>query len=248
MGGPGGELGASSVVTSAATMAHEARELRRLRERDLKQRDKTRIRELRVRLREAKTARPRRIREIRVLCRIGRENVRARVKALRSETLDRLRETVAQLRQQQRDQCATGTREARARLTQQIDEARAELEAERRLFRSFYGRKPASRVRAAERRQESDDEVERNLPPELVPVFRRVKKTIKAGPRRSRTEAFLEWVEGNTDEAHAILYDQVESDVARMVAEHEQIAKRLRKGRAAYREPEHAAHALGVPF
>ena len=227
----------------------EGRELRRRREQELKRRDKAKLAELRARLKHARAERPRRIREIRGLCRIGRQNVRARVRALRAETLDRLREQIAALRQEQKDECSTDKATARAVLTERINEAHQELAEQRALFRSLYGRKSSGgRARAVERRQESDDEVERNLPPELVPVFRKVKGQIKAGPRRSRTEAFFEWVESNTDEAHAILYDQVEQDVARMVAEQERIARRLKKT-SLYRDPEEEAHALAaVPF
>ncbi len=43
-----------------------------------------------------------------------------------------------------------------------------------------------------ERQAESDDEVRSNIPPELVALFERVKRGIKASPRMSRTEAFLQ--------------------------------------------------------
>ena len=42
-----------------------------------------------------------------------------------------------------------------------------------------------------ERQAESDDEVRSNIPPELVALFERVKRGIKASPRMSRTESFL---------------------------------------------------------
>jgi len=231
---------------------NEGRELRKRRERELKARDKAKLRELSQRLKHARAARPHRIREIRGLCRIGRQNLKARLRALRAETLAELRETAKRLRDEQRGECQTSSSAARENLTKAIDAAHTELADARRQFRSFYGRKSSGgvsgRQRATERRQESDDEVIRNLPPELVPVFRKVRGKIKAGPRRTRTEAFLEWVESNTDEAHAIVFDQVEADVSRMVREHEQISKRLRKSRA-YEDPEAAAHALGaVPF
>lgn len=226
---------------------NEGKELRRRRERELKARDTARLRELAARLKGARAARPAQIREIRSLCRVGRANVRARVRALRSEMVAELRDRVKRLREEQAGDCRTSEAAARVNLSKAIDQAHDELRAARSEWRSFYGRKRSS-VTAKERRQESDDEVERNLPAELVPVFRKVRGSIKAGPRRTRTEAFLEWVENNTDDAHAIVYDAVERDVAKMVREHEAVARRLRKTRGAYEDPEAAAHALGVPF
>jgi hypothetical protein len=163
---------------------------------------------------------------------------------------------VTQLRAEQRAACASGEAEARAELGKQIGHVHDELAEARGLYRSFYGRKSAGKIsaqkRRQERREESDDEVERNLPPELVPVWRSAKRNIKAGKRRSRTEAFLEWVHDNPDDAHAIVYDAIDRDVARMVAEQDAIESRLRKTRGrGYRDEEAQAHALGagaVPF
>ena len=50
-------------------------------------------------------------------------------------------------------------------------------------------------VTKRERRSESDDEVLYNIPPELVPTWEHVKRGIRGNDRKSRTEAFLEWVE-----------------------------------------------------
>lgn len=229
-------------------MITEGEKLRRGREIELKRRDKARLRELAGRIKLARRGRTHRIRELRGLCRIGRQNLRARIRALRSETLDRLREKIQSLRAELGTQCGPGIEQARGALEREISAAHNELAEARRLFRSTYGRKNA-RVTAKERHEESTDEVERNLPAELVPVWRKIHRSIKAGPRRTRTEAFLEWVEDNTEEAHRIVYDQVEKDVAAMLAEHEAVSKRLKKTRG-YEKPEAQASALagGVPF
>jgi hypothetical protein len=50
-------------------------------------------------------------------------------------------------------------------------------------------------VTRIERRAESDDEVRSNLPADLVALFERVKGGIKASPRMSRTEVFLQYAE-----------------------------------------------------
>ena len=84
-------------------------------------------------------------------------------------------------------------------------------------------------------------------------MWRRVESSIHGGPRRTRTEAFLEWAEENPDAVHGILYEQADRDVARLVAEHSATELRLAKARRGrgYREPEDVAAALaaaGVPF
>ena len=90
------------------------------------------------------------------------------------------------------------------------ERARLELAAERKVradARAWGGaeRKAAKlqpkRKRAgAIARAESDDAVENNISADLVPVWRKVKNRIKtAHAHKSRTEAFLEWVE-NADE------------------------------------------------
>jgi hypothetical protein len=70
-----------------------------------------------------------------------------------------------------------------------------------RVNRTARAMKP--KVSKAVRRSESDDEVRANLPADLVPLLERVKRSIKAGPRQSRTEAFLEYAEEHPGEGCA---------------------------------------------
>lgn len=227
----------------------EGKRLRAMRESELKRRDSVRLRELGGRIRRAQASRRESLKHVRELCRFGRDNVRARVAQLRDETKARLREQVQALRQAERDACELDKVTTRAELGKRIDEARAELEQARRSYKHHYGRK-ASRSTAAERRQESADEVAANLPPELVVVFRKVQHAIHGGPRRSRTEAFLEWSEENPDAVHAILNEQADRDLQRLIAEHEATEARLAKARRgrAYSDEDVAAALAGVPF
>jgi hypothetical protein len=229
-------------------MISEGKRLRAAREADLKRRDRATLKRLAERLKHAKHERAHAKRQIAHYCRLGRQNVAARVRALRAEMRQAVNEKADAMRKAQRDRCAADQSAAALELWKGIDTAHRELEQERQSFRHNYGKKKTP-ARAVERRAESDDEVRRNLPPELVAVFDRMKTKIKAGPRHSRTEAFLEWVERNPDEAAGMLYEQAERDVARMVAQHERIGRRLKKGRRAYEDPAERAHALaGVPF
>jgi hypothetical protein len=227
----------------------EGGRLRQIRESELKKRDRARLRDLAAKIAHARATRTANIRQIRTLCRLGRQNLRARIKALRSETLDVLRRTIGELRTAQATQCATDEATARQGLTAQLTAARGELAEARRSWSHHYGRKRSSSS-AKERREETADEVTHNLPPELVPVFRRVERSIHGSPRRSRTEAFLEWAEENPDEVHAIVYEQAERDVARLIAEHEATGARLAKAKRGrgYKDPADVAEALaGLP-
>lgn len=88
---------------------------------------------------------------------------------------------------------------ADARKKDNIERRRDELAAEakyqgeiRRIERSNKSRRREHRDSTyIERRAESDDEVRANISRDLVPLFERVKREIKAAPRISRTEAFL---------------------------------------------------------
>jgi hypothetical protein len=82
------------------------------------------------------------------------------------------------------------------------------------------GRQPTRR-KAIEAIWESDDAVRKNLPPDLVAVFNKVKQRIKGKRTMDRTEAFLQWVEENPDAVVAVQAGAAEADVERMVREHE---------------------------
>jgi RNA-splicing ligase RtcB len=229
-------------------MTSEGQRLKKIRETELKRRDRLTLKRLAERIKRARADRSHAHKQIAHYCRLGRQNISARVRALRAEAREALNLKAEKLRTAQREQCKADQRAARQDFDRELAALAAELEQDRRSFAHHYGRK-TSRTTAAERRAESDDEVERNLPPELVSVFRAVKATIRARPKMSRTEAFLHWVEENPDAVHSVMYDQAERDTARLIAEHERVAKRLRKGKRAYEDPHELAHALaGVPF
>ena len=68
------------------------------------------------------------------------------------------------------------------------------------------------KINPAEARRESDDKVRGNIPPELVPVFEKVKRQIKGSARISRTEAFLQYVEESPDDVQTIVEAAIPSD------------------------------------
>lgn len=93
-----------------------------------------------------------------------------------------------------------------ARLREDIDRTRDITS-----IQTGRARKAAGALRGVKRReaqQESDDAVERDIDPSLVPVWRRVKRQFTDTPRMSRSEAFLHWVEEHPEEV-SVLQEQV---------------------------------------
>jgi hypothetical protein len=153
---------------------------------------------LRGQLREARRRRKIALRDATERCRAERIAARERARAMRLRVLEELREAMRAERAAARQSCTVRLSEARS-IKDDIQRARAELLAEkqyqadlRRIERANrQRRKEAPRVTRIERQAESDDEVRGNIPSDLVALFERVKRGIKASPRMSRTEAFL---------------------------------------------------------
>lgn len=229
-------------------MTIRQRELDRAKRQLARAADRDRLAAIKAKLREVKRSRPDRLRAIRTYCRTGRENARQAIARLRAEVRAELAARVQALRDAQRGDCLATRERVRSELDQRIVSAARELDEQRTHMKREYGRKPrGARATARELRQESDDEVRRNLPPELVTVFDAVRRRILPEKRRTRTETFLEWVEANQDEAHEIIYRDVDRAVARLVEEQRAIERRRARG---YRDPEAALAALesAVPF
>jgi len=116
-----------------------------------------------------------------------------------------------------------------------IDQIEAELRRQREQLQTIYEmeRLDRGRVRSTprERKQQSDDDVTRNLEPDLVPVWNAVKRTIKARPGMDRTEAFMQWVHDSPDavaEIQARMYEPDEDELARQEEAywHERVGQR----------------------
>lgn len=127
----------------------------------------------------------------------------------------------AELRERRRalvEACRVATGEGREAVAR-AKAALAAFRAEQR-ERAESAKRPKLRRTGAESRAESDDEVRRNIEPELRAVWRRVKKTIHGSARLSRTEAFREWCGRNPAEVERIQWEDAERDVDRLVAEY----------------------------
>lgn len=226
-------------------MKSEGAKLRAMRELEHKKRDRARVRELAAQIRELRRGRRARALELRAACREARLNVRTQVAELRAET----ERKVAALRDAQRGTCAASQLRAHVELGDAVGKLERERVEQLERNRRLYGRKAAAAgeaaKRAAERRSESDDEVRANIPRELVPAFERVKRSIKPSDRRTRTEAFLQWVHDNEEEAHAIAFEQVDREVERLVREQAELERATRGAR---RRITRASASADVPF
>ncbi len=255
--------------------ARQVRENRKQLERDmaaaLKAKDRARLRDLRRRVAEARRGKRTKLREVKQLCRQQRRDLRvqgrdqrdraraeiaahrARIVELRAQ-LRALPKAIRSARKAQASSCSTGQDDTRQALERELAQALGALAAERddqRLQRLYKGRatlRTAPRSSRAERASESDDEVRNNLPHELVPVFDALRSKIRGNSRRSRTEAFLEYVHDHPGMVLEIGEQTLQRDLERLEQEERRFAREIRSGRR-YRGPGVAA-ALeeAVPF
>jgi len=233
--------------------------------RHIRRRLDKRLREIREQTRRASKAVTR-------VCQAARKRITARTKRERAEA--RAIINAKRDRETAKAKSACKVRRERVRGAERTAIASALLAAdhERGIYQQVYSTGKGSRALATERRkerqQESDQEVERNIDTTLVPVWRQVKRRIRADARRTRTEAFEEWVHDNRSEVKAMLADleakQIASEQSKWAArqrdwereqhqkEREQLAKKFAKqgmSRAqAAKAARFAAQNPDVPF
>jgi hypothetical protein len=214
----------------------DRRELWRDIKRQHRREAKEKIARLRTQLRSARERRKGALRGAKERCRAERIAARERARALRLRVLEELREAMRAERVGARQACTVRLGEARA-IKDDIQRARAELLAEKKyqvdLRRIEQGnrkrRSEAPRVTGIERRSESDDEVRSNLPADLVALFERVKRGIKASPRMSRTEVFLQYAEEHPDEVLAAIDDKTDAVIRELEQQEREARRSLRR-------------------
>ena len=158
----------------------------------------------------------------------------------RRGSIERIRLQCRAARERLRTTC--GLRKERARLEGEevIQARRREIQEERYLDKLQRSRpksaQPLGRMRNArrEREAESDDEVRRNLSPDLASVFNKVRRQIKGSERRSRTEAFLQWAEENPDEIYAMQEQRAAREIERLVKEYQRETRRTAGDRESF--------------
>lgn len=212
----------------------------------LREKDREALAVLRAKIDAAKAERRQMVRAARETCRTALLSVRERQAAERRRlTLEHQTE-----RERGRVACVTGKTEAKEQGHQLERTAKRTLREERTFQRQIRraGKKPAERSTARERAQEDDDAVRNNLPPELVPVFDKHRRSFKSSPRRSRTEQFLEWAEENPDEVLAVQQAEADEYLKELLRQEKALASRSRVGDRSRRERRTRREVLDVPF
>lgn len=172
-----------------------ARELERFATRERKRAARLRLAALRAALSKARIERKERIRAARDACRTARAQLKVRAKQLRSE----LQAAIVNERTAGRQSCQATRDATREQTLRKMLAARGDVHTARDALRLLRNLPPQTRhaVGPHTSRAETDAEVLRNIPRELVGVFHAVKSQLPRGARLSKTEAFLEWVQEN---------------------------------------------------
>ena len=178
---------------SAAEGRRQARALERERRKHHKAALRAKVRELRAALKEARAAKPHHVRRAREQCKLHRRLLVKRAKERKARALADLKRATQQERDAARARCVEGKTRAKESALGTIHQTRHAL-AEERAYQAELARIEANnrrsrlgitRATASERRAESDGEVEGNLPPELVPLWTKVRRRIKGSSRRT---------------------------------------------------------------
>jgi hypothetical protein len=202
-------------------------ERRRLRA-EAKRRTREVLPQLKSSIREAKAQKKVRGRQCRSEAKRAQAALKARARKARTALAARVRKLNDKLKQSAKVCKAAGKSESTSALEKSLAalaqerEAIAELKRRASMMRSESHRKGG--FKAAEQRQESDDEVSRELPDD--PAWRKLwaakKSTIRATPHASRAEKFFEYVHDHPhalDEMRAKVEHEYERDAERLFAE-----------------------------
>jgi len=239
---------------SARQRARFARETRAY----LRERDRLDLADRKRALAAAEARQREAMRQVVKRCRANRGRLREQVKAYRQQERERINREVAEMRAKARRVCEARKEAVRRAGLSVRARRQAELEAERRLQGELArAAKHAEKVKAKagrtarEAQAESDDHVRANIDADLLPVWEKVKRSIRGDAHRSRTEAFLQWVEENPGDVLALQQAAADVEVRRLLAEQQQLEREAAKRRKPNYKPtaaELAEYLEGVPF
>ncbi len=213
----------------------------------LRAKDRAALGLLRAQIKHARVERIGMLRIARQSCRTAREQLKERQAVQRAEFV----QTQRAERVLERSLCSSGKEHAKAKGLELELGARRTLKDERALQRQVAraGKAPKVRATARERSQEDDDAVRANLPPELVPVFDKMARKIKGTPKRTRTEAFLDWAEENPDEILSVQQAVADKALREMLKQQRELGRTVRSTTRYKQTPEQLAELLAaVPF
>jgi hypothetical protein len=231
-------------MLSEAEGRRQARERERDRRKHHKAQLRAKVRALRAALKEARAEKPAHVRRAREQCRLHRRLLVKRAKERRARALADLKLATKQEREAARARCLEGKARAKDSALSEVHQARHALHEER-AYQADIRRIEANNRRArlgitkataSERRSESDGEVEGNLPPELVPLWTKVRRRIKGSSRRTRTEAFLEYAEEHPREIVEAQEGGIEARICELEHAHAKAARLAKRPRMSREE------------
>ncbi|MEO8874154.1 MAG: DUF3560 domain-containing protein [Polyangiaceae bacterium] len=194
---------------------------------------------IRLELREARIAKKRALLDARERCRADRIAVRERTRALRLRVLRDLKEVTNAERAAAHRACSERMRAAQ-RVTDRAGRRHAEMMAERKRELDLKRVAKAERDRKAGAPaetclscvHETDDAVRANLTSDLVPLFDEVSRSIKGGPKESRTEAFLKFAETHPEKVLETTSHEAHTRVEALESAHRDLTKGSRTSNA----------------
>jgi hypothetical protein len=221
-----------------------------------KRADRETLKRLRHEIKHVKARRREAMKDAVAFCRTGRVEARERAKVraleLRAAAKEAIRLARIQEREAARSSCDARKREISESPLTSVAKARAAVKAERkyqkdlkRIESELRAKTRHQRTSSRERSSESDDEVRQNIPAELLPLFERVKRSIKGSTRQSRTEAFMLYAEENPHEVVDAQEGLAQREIARLIREEHALARAMR---SPHRYKPTAAELSAIPF
>jgi len=180
---------------------------------DLRRRiDRAELAKLRDNISRAKALRSRRMKTVRAATKSARADLARKTAKFRTKWREWVTREVVRMRVDHAKRYRKAAAQARRISTANVSKAEAELDARRALTRALKRTADWRRDQLKSghpttfRKAESDDEVRRNLPPELQLAWKQLRSKVRTRfPGKSRTEAFVEWVEANPEELADVL-------------------------------------------
>lgn len=218
---------------------------------DLREKDRAKLGLLRAKIQNARIERRGMLRAARASCQTARAELKARQAVQRAEfvTAQRFERVV------ERQACSSGKESAKAKGAELETGARRSAKEEAIFQRQMRRGEKSAAVRqrarstARERAEEDDDAVRSNIPAELRAVFDKVKRKIKGSPKRTRTEAFLDWAEENPDEIIAVQQEAADKELRELLKQQREFGRTVRSAGRYKHSPEELEQLLAeVPF
>lgn len=188
-----------------------------------------RIRDLKAKVREAKREKAAALKRLTAACQRTAKRHAARIRKERTDARLEINAARDRLASRRKTACAKNRAKLKSKHGAAIEAREQELRDERARQRTHRIYTTPAKLKAPRKsaRAESDQQVERNIEPELVPVWKAVKAKIKATPRATRTEVFEQWVHDHPARVREIVEQEAERGVQEWVAREAEERERL---------------------